>query len=128
MAFGDVLKANIWKLKNASENKLAIDAFWIILRDIAVKEILSIHPSKVDSDIAIGIYYDILCDNLNFIPVYFQEKLHSNKQERFRVINRNVWSSNAFHTDGLANQPKIHAYKEINPNKKGERIIYQGVL
>jgi len=128
MAFGDVLKANIWKLKNASENKLAIDAFWIILRDIVVKEILSIHPSKVDSDIAIGIYYDILCDNLNFIPVYFQEKLHSNKQERFRVINRNVWSSNAFHTDGLANQPKIHAYKEINPNKKGERIIYQGVL
>ena len=40
--------------------------------------------------------------------------------------NRNVWSSNAFHPDGLAHQKGIIAYKEINENKKGSRIVYKG--
>ena len=62
-----------------------------------------------------------------FIPPYFRERLRSNHQERFRVINRNMWTSNAFHPDGLANQPQINAYKEINPERKGEKIVYQGV-
>lgn len=127
MAFGDVLKRNMHQLSNASENKCANDAFWIILRDIAVQEILEICPSKVDSDIAVDVYYNILCNNLALIPPYFREKLHSNKQERFRVINRNMWTSNAFHLEGLANQPQINAYKEINPDRKGEKIVYQGV-
>lgn len=127
MAFGDVLRRNMHQLAGASENKCASDAFWIILRDIAVQEILAIYPSKVDSDIAVEVYYNILCDNIVFIPPYFQEKLHSNKQERFRVINRNMWTSNAFHPDGLANQPQINAYKVINPDRKGEKIVYQGV-
>ena len=60
-------------------------------------------------------------------PPYFLEKLSSNHQERYRVINRNLWSSNAFHPNGLANQKEILAYKEINEDKKGERIVYQGV-
>ena len=115
------------QLSSASENKCATDAFWIILRDIAVQEILAVYPSKVDSDIAVEVYYNILCDNEALIPSYFKEKLKSNKQERFRVINRNMWTSNAFHPDGLANQPQVNAYKEINPDRKGEKIIYQGV-
>ncbi|MGM9873702.1 MAG: hypothetical protein ACI31G_02115 [Bacilli bacterium] len=127
MGFGDVLKRNIYQFRSASENKNDVDAFWIILRDIAVQEILAIYPSKVDSDIAVEVYYNILCDNSALIPSYFKEKLKSNKQERFRVINRNMWTSNAFHPDGLANQPQINAYKEINPDRKGEKIVYQGV-
>lgn len=127
MAFGDVLKRNLSNLSDASENKCANNAFWIILRDIAVREILAVYPSKVDSDIAVEVYYNILSENLTFIPSYFKEKLHSNKQERFRVINRNVWTSNAFHPDGLANQKQITAYKEINPGRKGDKIVYQGV-
>ncbi len=127
MAFGDILKRNVYLLSDASENKLAEDAFWMILRDIAVQEILAVYPSKVDSDIAVEVYYNILCDNMNVIPPYFREKLRSNKQERFRVINRNMWTSNAFHPEGLANQPSISAYKEINPDRKGEKIVYQGV-
>ena len=127
MGFGDVLRRNMHQLSSASENKCAADAFWIILRDIAVQEILAIYPSKVDSDIAVEVYYNILCENAALIPAYFQEKLKSNKQERFRVINRNMWTSNAFHPDGLANQPQITAYKEINPDRKGEKIVYQGV-
>ena len=127
MAFGDVLRRSMPQLTNASENKCASDAFWIILRDIAVQEILAVYPSKVDSDIAVEVYYNILCDNVALIPPYFQEKLRSNKQERFRVINRNMWTSNAFHPDGLANQPQISAYKEINPDRKGDKIVYQGV-
>lgn len=127
MAFGDVLKRSLNQLQNVSENKLANDAFWIVLRDIAVQEILAVYPSKVDSDIAVEVYYDILCDNIQYIPPYFRVKLKSNRQERFRVINRNLWTSNAFHPDGLANQPQITAYKEINPARKGSKIVYQGV-
>lgn len=127
MAFGDVLKRNLHQLENASENKLAKDAFWMILRDIAVQEILAIYPSKVDSDIAVEVYYKILSENVSFIPLYFRVTLRSNRQERFRVINRNMWTSNAFHPDGLANQSQISAYKEINPDRKGEKIVYQGV-
>ena len=59
------------------------------------------------------------------MPLYFQEILPSNKQERFRVIIRNLFSSNAFHPDGLANQAGIYAYREVNEMKKGERIVYQ---
>ena len=127
MAVGDVLKRRINELSVASENKLGQDAFWIILRDIAVEEIQELYPGKVDSDTIVPIYYDILSSNLDSIPYYFQEKLPSNNQERFRVINRNMFTSNAFHLDGLANQKGIRAYKEINESKKGERIIYQGV-
>lgn len=127
MAFGDVLKKNIHKLSGASTKKTANDAFWIILRDIAAEEVLSIYPAKVDSDLAVEIYYKILCENASSIPPYFKEKLRSNKQERFRVINRNMWTSNAYHPDGLANQPNIVAYKAINEERKGEKIVYQGV-
>ena len=127
MAFGDVLRRNMHQLSTASENKCDANAFWIILRDIAVQEILEIYPSRVDSDIAIEVYYNILSDNAVLLPSYFKVKLRSNNQERFRVINRNMWTSNAFHTEGLANQPQVSAVKEINPDRKGEKIVYQGV-
>ena len=121
---GDVLKRNLSKLKYASIKKVGKDAFWVILRDIAVEEIIE-YGGPIDSDTIIPLYYGILCDNLSYIPQYFQEILPSNKQERFRVIIRNLFSSNAFHPDGLANQEGINAYKEINEFKKGERIVYQ---
>ena len=123
---GSVLKSRIAELSSASSNKLSEDAFWIILRDIAKEEIISLYPQKVDSDTIVPVYYEILSSNLSYIPDYFQQKLDSNNQERFRVINRNLFTSNAFHPDGLANQVGIVAYKEINEGKKGERIVYQG--
>lgn len=121
---GDVLKREIHKLKYASTKKVGNDAFWVILREIAIKEIIE-YNGPIDSDTIIPLYYDIFCNNLDYIPLYFQEILPSNKQERFRVIIRNLFSSNAFHPDGLANQKGIYAYKEINELKKGERIVYQ---
>ena len=121
---GDVLKRNLNKLKYTSLKKVGNDAFWVILRDIAVEEIIE-YGGPIDSDTIIPLYYNIVCKNLNYIPHYFQEILPSNNQERFRVIIRNLFSSNAFHPDGLANQPGIYAYKEINESKKGERIVYQ---
>ena len=124
---GEVLKKRIYELSYASTKKNAEDAFWIILRDIAREEILNIYPQKIDSDTIVPIYYEILSSYIDCIPEYFQEKLDSNNQERFRVINRNLFTSNAFHPDGLANQEGIYAYKEINESKKGERIVYQGV-
>lgn len=125
--FGDYLRKHIYLLENASEKKVGSDAFWEILKRIAVDEILSIYPQKIDSDIAVPIYYQILNENEANFPKYFSQKLSSNKQERYRVINRNLWTSNAFHPDGLANQKEIYAYKEINEQKKGERIVFQGV-
>ena len=121
---GDVLKKNISLLKNTTTKKVGSDAFWIVLRGIAIEEIKQ-YSGIVDSDIIIPIYYKIVCDNLDQIPEYFQEILPSNKQERFRVIIRNLFSSNAFHTDGLANQPGIIAKKEVNESKKGMRVVYR---
>lgn len=121
---GDVLKREINRLQYASTKKVGSDAFWVILRDIAVEEIKE-HNDPIDSDTIIPLYYDILSRNIEFIPPYFREIVPSNSQERFRVINRNLFSSNAFHTDGLANQDGIYAYKETNESKKGERIVYQ---
>lgn len=127
MAFGDYLRTHIYLLKDASTKKVGSDAFWEILKRIAIQEILSVYPGRVDSDTAVPIYYQILNENENQFPSYFSEKVSSNHQERYRVINRNLWTSNAFHPDGLANQKEIFAYKEINETKKGERIVYQGV-
>ena len=121
---GDVLKREIHNLQYSSSKKVGTDAFWIILRNIAVKEIIE-YGGPIDSDTIIPLYYEIMCQNLNFIPEYFQEVLPSNNQERYRVIIRNLFSSNAFHPDGLANQKGIYAYKEINEFKKGDRIVYQ---
>ena len=69
-----------------------------------------------------------MCENIEHIPLYFRERLPSNNQERFRVIIRNLFSSNAFHPDGLANQEGIYAYKEVNESKKGERIVYRKIV
>lgn len=127
MAFGDCLRKNINLLKSASTNKSDPDAFWQILKKIAIMDILAWYPGKVDSDIAIAIYYKILSENSDEFDNFFKETLKSNKQERFRVINRNLRVSNAFHPDGLANQPEVTAQQAINEKKKGKRIIYLGV-
>lgn len=121
---GDVLKKKIHLFRDASTRKTGENQFWIILRDIAVEEIVE-YGGPVDSDTIIPIYYNIFLDNLNYIPDYFVETLKSNNQERFRVIIRNLFSSNSFHPDGLANQNEIYAYKEINENKKGKRVVFQ---
>lgn len=127
MSFGDVLRKKIGLLTNASTKKIGQNAFWEILKRIAVEDINDIYPQKVDSDIAIPIYYEILNENEHLLPSYFCKILPSNNQERYRVINRNLFSSNSFHKDGLANHDDIEAYKEINDDKKGERIVFKGV-
>lgn len=121
---GDVLRKKAHLLASASTKKVGQDAFWIILRDIAKEEIID-YGEPIDSDTIIPIYYKILKDNVHFIPPYFREILPSNNQERFRVLTRNLFSSNAFHPDGLANQKGIRAYPEVNESKKGNRIVFQ---
>lgn len=127
MAFGDYLRNNIKLLSKASTKKVGENAFWEILKRIAVNDILMMYPRKVDSDTAVPIYFKILQENEDLLPIYFTKRLPSNNQPRYRVINRNLFTSNAFHTDGLANQSEIKAYTEINEFKKGSRIVYQGV-
>lgn len=121
---GDVLKRRIHSLTNTTDRRTGSNAFWIVLRDIARDEIIE-HKYPVDSDIIIPIYYNILCENLMYVPDHFKETLPSNGQRRFWVTIRNIFSSNSFHRAGLANQPGIVAYKEINEHKKGERVVYQ---
>ena len=126
--FGDVLRNKICLLASTSAKKSGEDAFWITLRNIAIEDIKACYPEKVDSNNAIGIYYSILKNNEKYIPVELVERLPSNGQEKYRVINRNLWSSNAFHPDGLANQEGIIAKRFFNCERRGERIIYQGGL
>ena len=121
---GDVLKREMAQFQYSSTKKTARNSFWVILRDIAVREIIE-YGEYVDSDVIIPLYYQIMCENVENIPHYYREKLPSNNQERFRVIIRNVFSSNAFHLEGLANQAGIFAYSEINESKKGNHIVYK---
>lgn len=125
--FGDYLRDNIHLLANTTASKTGSDAFWSRLRDIAAEDIRACYPTKVDSINAIQIYYQTLKENEQYIPQDLTVQLPSNHQERYRVINRNMWSSNAFHPDGLARQEGIRAYREINDSRRGERIVYQGV-
>ena len=122
--FGDILRKSMHKFEVASKNKRSENAFWKILRDIAVEEIKNHYPQKIDSATAIDVYYSILKENEFLIPDYFREIIKSNKQERYRVTNRNLWSSNSENPDGLANQPFIIANKKINEERNGNRVIY----
>lgn len=124
--FGDVLRNKAYLLATASGNKSSDNAFWMILRNIAVEDIKACYPDRVDSVNAVPLYYAILKENIQYIPEEYIEKMPSNNQEKFRVKNRNMWTSNAFHPEGLANQPGIIAERTINENRKGDRIIYQG--
>lgn len=123
---GDVLRANFLRIKMASPKKASPNALWVIIRDIAREEILREYPNAVDSDVLVSLYYNILRDNVEWVPRFYREILKSNKQERYRVVVRNVLTSNAFHSDGLANQPGIRANKTINEGRKGRRIVYRG--
>ncbi len=124
--FGDVLRKKAYLLASATIKKTGENAFWVILRDIAVEDIKACYPDKVDSVNAVPLYYSILKENERYIPAEFLEKMESNGQEKYRVKNRNMWTSNAFHPDGLANQKGITAERILNENRKGERIVYQG--
>jgi len=123
---GSVLERRVKELATSSTNKFADNAFWKVLRDIAREEIIELAPQKVDSDIIVPVYYRILSENIEYIPEKYRNKLKSNQQESFRVVNRNLFTSNAFHPDGLANQEGISAEKIINESKKGYRIVYKG--
>jgi hypothetical protein len=68
MSFGDVLRK-----KNKIINKCINKESWPycileILKRIAVEDINKIYPQKVDSDIAIPIYYEILNENEHLLP------------------------------------------------------------
>ena len=120
---GDILKRDIHKLSCAKKRN-GDNTFWIILRNIAVEEIME-YGDCIDSDTIIPIYYEIMRENIECIPLYYRKKLPSNQQERFRIVLRNLFSSNAFHCNGLANQEGIIAYREVNERKKGKRIVYK---
>ena len=129
MAFGDCLlkKLHENEFMTCSENKNSPQAFWVMLRDAAVEDIKCISPSKIDSDVAISFYYDILSVNTDYLPDFICDIVPSVKQERFRVANRNLFSSNAFHSEGLENIKGIYSYKIYNSKCKGEKIVYEWV-
>ena len=121
---GDVLKKRLSDLSEAESKKSSKKALWMIIRDIAADEIREL-GEPVDSDILVPVYYNIIKENEHYLPDYYRERLQCNNQERYRVIIRNVFTSNAFNPDGLANQKGILARKEINERKKGERIVFE---
>lgn len=123
---GDVLRSRLDELRCSSIKPNDKNSFWIVLRNIARDEIIALYPNKVDSDTIIPVYYDILSENIEYVPLELRRVLPSNNQESYRVKIRNLFSSNAFHLDGLANQEGIIANKMINESKKGYRIVYQG--
>lgn len=94
MKFGDILRKNLYKFKKAAK-----ESFQKTLIEIASEEIKN-SKDKVSSDFAIPCYYKILKENENKIPNYF--KSEKSGQKRYRIINRNIWSSNAYRHNGLA--------------------------
>ena len=102
--FGDILKENIDKLEKADKKN-----FYKILIILAFEDIKK-YGRKVSSNAAIKEYFDILNENKHRFLAYFREI--KSGQERFRIINRNIWISNAYNHDGLANHKNIKATKE----------------
>ena len=127
MKFGDELKEALAKGEFLDCTKYGKRPFWIVLRNVAIADIQGIYPHSIDSDSAVPIYYQILKEHEDMLPNFLKIRL-GNKQERYRVVNRNLFTSNAFHTEGLANQPGIYAKKQVNESKKGYRIVYKGGL
>ena len=126
---GDVLKKRVSELKGTTDTKGGPNPFWKKLRDIAREEIITLAPSKVDSNRIIPMYYKILSQNLDCLPEGMKKVLPSNKQERYRVAVRNLFSTNvnnARHPEGLANQPGIKAYQVYNSDRRGKKTVYQG--
>lgn len=128
MAFGDCL---IDKLKkgvflNCEGKKTSKNAFWIVLRDCAAEDIIACAPEQVDSHIAVSVYYAILTEYIDYLPYFICEITPSNGQEKYRVANRNMFTSNTFHTEGLANQPGITAQEIPNEKRRGSKIVFTG--
>lgn len=127
MAFGDNLKKKLHNgdFLNCENKKSSPKSLWITLRDTACEDLKSASPQKIDSDVATRIYYNILKDNEEYLPDWACKELSSNGQPKYRVANRNVFSSNAFHQRGLANQPGISAVSMKNTERKGNKIVFQ---
>ena len=121
---GDVLKRRINLLSKSSVNRNDKNAFWKEIKDIAIEEICELNAS-VDSNVIISVYYKILKENENQIPQWYKEKIKSNGQETYRVITRNIFSSNAFHNNGIAKSKMLEAKKIINSDRRGYKIVYK---
>lgn len=124
---GDVLKNNLDKIKKSNDARHGNDAFCEVIKRIAIEEINALYPKKVDSDVIIEIYYKILLENIECVPLSMRKNVPSSKQHRFRIAIRNIFTSNAYHSNGLANSPYLKAVKKVNENRKGRRYSYQGV-
>ncbi len=124
---GDVLKRRICEVSDAKGGRGIKDGkkLWQILKDIAIEEIRLLSNERISSNDIIPVYYQILKENQNMLSPYYIEVLPSNKQERFRVVIRNLFVTNAFHVDGLANVKGIKAVRVVNSNRRGCRVIYQ---
>lgn len=123
--FGDVLKRRLPELKDTIDSKKEIpNAYWVVFRDIIIEE-LKEYGNWVDSDIAIETYYYILNSNESFIPDFKKKILKSNGQESYRVCNRNMWSSNAWHRTGLESIVAIKSVQEPNYKRKGNKRLYK---
>ena len=124
---GDILEKRIKEISFASDGsgEKGGKKLWQILKNIALEELKNAAPGRVSSNDIIPIYYRIVFENQNLLPNYCRERLPSNKQERYRVIIRNLFVTNAFHQDGLASCKEIRAVKVVNESRRGCRVIYQ---
>ena len=122
--FGEVLRNRIEELSETTyTRKKDMSSFWYRLRDIALEEI-SHYSGEIDSGEAIETYYTILKANEQSLPDEAKEILPSNGQERYRVCNRNLWSSNSWHPIGLENTTTTTV--TINDKRRGNKRIYKG--
>ena len=123
---GDILKGRLNEVKKSIDSSRGQNAFCEVIKKIAIDEINALYPQKIDSNIIVETYYKILLDNMGYIPVPLKE-LSANGQYRFRISVRNVFTSNANHSNGLANSPYLNVKRIVNDNRKGRRYSYQGV-
>lgn len=123
--FGDVLKSRITELSDTQfSRRKDMSSFWFCLQDIIINEINN-YNGKIDSNLAIEIYYNILKSNEHLLPDFAKCRLN-NGQERYRVCNRNLWSSNAWHATGLEGVSTITTTLSINIDRKGNKRTYLG--
>ncbi len=124
---GDILISRLNEVKQSKDKRSGNDAFCEVIKRIAIDEINAIYPKKIDSDIIVEVYYNILLNNLDYIPASLKKLSPSNGQYRFRIAVRNIFTSNSDHSNGLSNNSKLHTVKIVNDARKGKHYTYQGV-
>ena len=110
------------KIKDINKDfyKFVIEVF---ICDLIYEYNITLKNQEVISNDVIPLYFDILKNNEGKLNEQLTKELKSNNQKRYRVIIRNIFTSNSENTEGLQNRVELAASRTSNPTRKNQISI-----